>query len=71
MFTLGVDTAAPKVFVDCAAELKVGAVVLGPPKMLLDPPNVGCSPNIGPAVFPKFAPPPKIGAPPKAGTVFD
>lgn len=45
-------------------------MVLGPPKILLELTNVGCSPNIGAGVLPKFAPPPKTGAPPKAGPVF-
>ena len=72
MLTLGAGTLTPNAFAGwTAAELKVGVVVLGPPNMLPGPPNVGCSPNIDPCAFPKFAPPPKTGAPPKAGTVFD
>lgn len=66
-----VGTVAAKVFVaDWPTELKVGAVLFDPPKILLgivDPPNAACSPNIGVGAFEKLAPPPNTGAPPNAG----
>lgn len=56
----------PKAFVDCA-ELKAGVAVLDPPKILLELPNVGFSPNIELELFPKVDEPPNTGAPPNAG----
>ena len=56
----------PKAFVDCA-ELKAGVAALDPPKMLLELPNVGFSPNIELELFPKVDGPPNTGAPPNAG----
>lgn len=56
----------PKAFVDCA-ELKAGVAVLDPPKILLELPNVGFSPNIELELFPKVDGPPNTGAPPNAG----